>query len=181
MPGATHLRAFALAVAATGALAADDKPAGSKTSQETKQDSAVTVSAPRRVRLAGIAIGAGYTRFSGPWYGPWGYGYWPYYAGYPWYGYDAYFYHPFYGTGFARGPGMGEIRLRTGQKNAEVFIDGAYAGTVAELKKMWLDPGAYNLEVRSGGESFHRRIYVLSGKTLHIQAQLAPATGEEKP
>lgn len=170
----THLRAFSLTALAAAALAAADKPAD-KSETESKDDSAVTVSSPRRVRLAGITAGLAYTHFSGPWYGPWGYGYWPYFA------YDPYFYHPFYGTGFSRRAGMGEIRLRSVRKNAEVFIDGAYAGTVSELKTMWLDPGAYDLELRAGGESFRRRVYVLSGKTLHIQAQLTPAAAEEKP
>ncbi len=126
-----------------------------------------------RVRLGGIRIGAGYSYFSGPFfpgfYYPW---FWdpifdPFYS----------FYSPYYFNGFARGPGMGEIKLETQAKDAEVYLDGAYAGLAGERKNMWLDPGVYNFEVRSaGGASFSRRIYVLSGKTLKIKPAL-----EKKP
>jgi hypothetical protein len=172
-------------------LSASDKPSGDRNDSQkssNKDESNVTVQPHRRIRLAGVAVGAGFTRFSGPAYGPWGYyAPWAYSLwGYPYFGYDPYFYHPFFGTGFARGPGMGEVRLRTEPKTAEVFIDGAYAGTVADLKTLWLEPGAYNIEVRSSDEKFQRRIYVLSGKTLRIDARLQPAgpqheRQEEKP
>jgi hypothetical protein len=46
---------------------------------------------------------------------------------------------------------------------------------------MWLDSGAYNLEVKSDGRSFAKRIYVLTGKTLKIDAELASQPAEAKP
>ena len=47
------------------------------------------------------------------------------------------------------------------------------AGTAAERKSIWLDPGAYNLEVRAPGKrTYTRRIYVLSGKALRVNARL---------
>src|SRR4029077_1247944 len=50
---------------------------------------------------------------------------------------------------------------------------GAYAGTADRLKSMWLDPGAYDLTVSAKDrESFHQRVYVLSGKSLKITAKL---------
>jgi hypothetical protein len=123
-----------------------------------------------RVRLAGVSVGAGYVRYAGPFYG---YPYWPAFG--PFYGFYSPFYYPgYYGYGFARGPGMGEVRLHAG-RDAEVFLDGAYAGKGEKLKSMWLEPGAYNLEVREAGrEPYTRRIYVLSDKTLRIDA--APET-----
>lgn len=133
-----------------------------------------------RVRLGGVTVGAGYTHFSGPYYYPAYYHPWfgsPYYAPF-YYSYAPFFYHPFYGSGFARGPNMGEIKLQTVQKSAEVYLDGAYAGTAGDLKTMWLEPGAYNLEVRADGASFQRRVYVLSGKTLRIQPKFV---AEDKP
>jgi hypothetical protein len=36
---------------------------------------------------------------------------------------------------------------------------------------MWLEPGAYTLELRSSNGSFQKRIYVLCGKTLSIKPQ----------
>lgn len=130
-----------------------------------------------KIRLGAISVGAGYAHHSGPYYG---YPYYPYYrpAWMPWL-WDAYwtpaymhpFYHPAYYTGFARGADKGEVRLVAEPKHAEVYLDGAYAGTAGDLRSMWLNPGAYNLEVRAAGrEKFEKRIYVLTGKTLKLEA-----------
>ena len=162
----------------TPLLAADEKQA--KASRGDDADK-VSVSKPSRVRLAGISVGVGYTHYSGrPYWYPYGYSpfYWtlfqPYYLSL----YDLYspfyypaFYHPGFYTGFARGPDMGEVRLQTTSKKAEVFLDGAYAGKAEDLKTIWLEPGAYNLEVKAESRPpFSRRIYVLSGKTVKIDA-----------
>jgi len=168
-------------------LVANDDQA--KNTPREDSDAVKKVSHPHRVRLGGISVGASYSHFSGPYWGSpyyWGpYGYsplfWnsfgPYYA--PFFDvYSPFLYHPGYYNGFLRGPNMGEVRLHTELKAAEVFLDGAYAGVAENLKSMWLEPGAYNLEVKAGDrEAFSRRIYVLSGKTLRIDA----ATPEVKP
>ena len=76
---------------------------------------------------------------------------------------------------------MGEVKLQTTQKGAEVFINGAYAGLAEDLRSIWLDPGAYDLEVNApGSQSFKKRIFVLSGKTVRIMAALRSPTGEDK-
>jgi hypothetical protein len=144
---------------------------------------AMTASAEgRRVRLGGVSVSAGYA--SGPaWWGP---GYWgPYYGGYgpglwrPWgpAWFDPFWYggwaHPGFWRGFAQGPGMGEIKLNSAPKEASVYLDGAYAGQVAKLKTMWLEPGIYQLEVRDdGGATWQKKIYVLTGKTLDLRPAL---------
>jgi hypothetical protein len=89
---------------------------------------------------------------------------------------------PYYPPGhFDFNDGRGEIRLSVDPKMAEVYIDGAYAGTADRLKSMWLDPGAYDLTVAAGDrESFHQRVYVLSGKSLKITAKLNADSGKEK-
>lgn len=116
-----------------------------------------------RIRFGGVTVGAGF-----------GYGGYPFL--YPYY-YDPFFYgfspiYPGYFNGFAYAPNLGEVKLRTPSKTGEVFLNGAYAGTAAKLKSMWLDPGAYNLEVREGGQPiYERKIYVLTGKTLKITAE----------
>lgn len=134
--------------------------------------------AQARVRLGGVFVSGGYSHFSGPYY-PYGYGwYGPF--GYDPFFYSPYFLSPYYSTGFARGPNMGEVRLRTDRRQAEVFLDGAYAGTVGELKHIWLQPGAYNLEIRENDASYTRRIYVLSGKSVRIEPQFRPRV-ETKP
>jgi hypothetical protein len=129
-----------------------------------------------RVRLGGIAVGAGYA--SGP--------FWPYYYPYGYYApsfvYSSLFWSPYWGYPgfypvgyFNPGHGKGEIKLQAAPRNASVLIDGAYAGTADRLKTIWLEPGAYNLTVSMPGrESYEQRIYVLSGKSLKITAKLAP-------
>jgi hypothetical protein len=75
---------------------------------------------------------------------------------------------------------MGTLKLKALSKQAEVYVDGAYAGVVKDLGSMWLEPGAYDLEIRENSDIFHKRIYVLSGKTVRIDTGLAP-TGEKQP
>lgn len=145
----------------------------------------------RRVRLGGVSVSAGYVR--GPmWWGPamWG----P--VGYgPWFGpglwrpwgpawFDPFWYggwaHPGFWTGFAQAPGMGEVKLDSQDRDAMVYLDGAYAGPVRKLRSMWLEPGKYKLEVRDeDGNSFEKAIYVLSGKTMNLKPELLKA-GKEK-
>lgn len=143
------------------------------------------------VRLGGVAVAGGYV--SGPFfYGPFWPGFYPYNAGW----YSPFFYNPFYSPfygfygpyagNFTYAPDKGEVKLNANPKDAQVFLDGAYAGTAQHLKDMWLDSGAYDLSVSSPGkETFHQRIYVISGKKLKIDAKLMAqkdnAPTEEKP
>ena len=94
-------------------------------------------------------------------------------------------YDPFYGPYVPYGPygvyqgvysGAGELKLKTNVKDADVFINGAYAGKATKLKSMWLRPDTYNLEVRAPGYApYSERIYVLPGKTMHVDAELSSA------
>ena len=134
----------------------------------------------RRVRLGGVSVNAGY--FNGPaWYPYYGYGsYYPWAWGGRYWMYDPFWYSPYVHPGLYRGfayePNMGEVKLNSPDKDAAVYIDGAYAGSAEKLKTVWLEPGAYNLELRdAAGQKYERRIYVLTGKTLRIQAKLEPA------
>ena len=101
-----------------------------------------------------IAVGRPY--YGGGWYSPfWG----PYWG-------------PAYG-GYYAYPNSGEVKLDTKVKDAQVFINGAYAGTTHENKSMRLRPGNYNIEVREGGQTqYAERVYVVAGKTLHLHPAL---------
>jgi hypothetical protein len=131
------------------------------------------------VRLGTISVGAGYTRFSGPFfYNPFLFGFYPYSFGYSPFFYDPFFYSPFYSPGYYGGfsysNGKGEVKLSGASKTAEVYLNGGYAGVAGKLKSMWLEPGAYDLSVSnsgSGSGTFHQRIYVLSGKSLKISVK----------
>src|SRR4030095_12734491 len=72
--------------------------------------------------------------FVGPSFRPLGYG---------WYGpsYGMYPYGPYFGT-----PNAGQVKVDTKVKDAEVFINGSYAGMVKDLKTMTMGPGNYNIE-----------------------------------
>jgi hypothetical protein len=124
-----------------------------------------------RIRLGGI--GAGGTYMSGNW-GPWWggmpyWGYWdPYWSGLA----PMSWMHRGYVGGFVQGPGMGEVKLANAPEDGVVYLDGAYAGEVKKLKSIWLEPGIYQLEVRKGDSAFSKKIYVLSGKTLQLRAEV---------
>lgn len=130
------------------------------------------------IKLGGFEIGAGYTHVSGfaPWYG---YGLYGPRGYYPYYAYS--FWDPIWGPAryypvdIAYSQDKGQLQLKADPKDAEVYIDGAYAGTARHLKTIWLEPGAYDLSFSAPGrEPFQRRVYVLTGKTLNITAKLLP-------
>ncbi len=107
---------------------------------------------------AGVRFGVA---FGGPvvyapgYYSPFWAGYWgpaPYYYGYP---------------------NSGEVKLDTKVKDAQVFINGAYAGTTKDNKTMHLRPGTYTIEIREAGQSaFNQQVYVAAGKTIKLQPEL---------
>ncbi|HXN21507.1 MAG TPA: PEGA domain-containing protein [Candidatus Dormibacteraeota bacterium] len=132
-------------------------------------------------RFGGMTLGAGYSHFSSPYFYPYGpYGPFPYYPfGWPyaslawgpfWPGYPAFL------PNLAYSSDKGEIKLTAEPKDADVYIDGAYAGSAFRLKSMWLPGGAYDLTVSAmDRQAFHQRIYVLSEKSLKIHANLEPS------
>lgn len=96
----------------------------------------------------------------------------PYYGG---------FYRPFWGPywgpayygGYYGHPNSGEVKLDTKVKDAQVFINGAYAGTTHQNKSMYLRPGSYNIEIKEAGAThFNERVYVVAGKTLKLHPEL---------
>jgi len=117
------------------------------------------VSAPAAVR----GFVGGRVFIGGGWYGP----YWGPYWGYAWgpYGY--------WGPAYYAYPNAGHVKLDTKVKDAQVYLNGAYAGTTKEDKNIYLHPGTYNLEIREEGRRMYsEKIYVMPGKTLHIHPEL---------
>lgn len=98
-------------------------------------------------------------------------------VGRPYYGWYAPYWGPYWGPAYYGGyyahPNAGEVKLDTKVKDAQVFINGAYAGTTHDNKHMYLRAGSYNLEIREGGRvQYAERIYVVPGKTLHLHPEL---------
>jgi hypothetical protein len=149
----------------------------------TNDDDQIVNDSRWRLRLGTLSFGAGYSHFSSPYYGPYGfYPYSAYYSGMLWGPYWDYLYPTGY---FNYNDGKGEVRLAA-PKQSDVYLDNAYAGKAEKLKSIWLKPGAYDLSVSNQDHaSFHQRIYVLSGKSLKIEAKLEAQTQspktEEKP
>jgi len=92
----------------------------------------------------------------------------PYYGGYyrPFWG-------PYWGPAYGYYPNSGEVKLDTKVADAQVFINGAFAGTTHENKSMHLRPGSYNIEIReAGARRYAETVYVVAGKTLHLHPEL---------
>jgi hypothetical protein len=91
------------------------------------------------------------------------------------YGYGPSFYGP-YGYGpYAATPNAGQVKLDTKVKDAQVFVDGSYAGTVRQLKTMTLRPGTYTIELRAAGHArYAEKIYVIAGKRITLNPDLPP-------
>ncbi len=165
----------------SAARIATQSPASPSNNDQAKPAKDENTSHKYHLRVGGVALNAGYV--SGPmWYPYAPYGYYPYYGA----AFDP-LWAPFspynYPASFAYGADKGQIELKADPKDASVYIDGAYAGTVQRLKNIWLDPGAYDLSIRADGrEPFQQRVYVLTGKTLNINAKLTAVAGakEEK-
>jgi len=95
----------------------------------------------------------------GPVFAPYGW-YAPYYGFYP------------YGL-YGGGPVAGDVKVDTKVKTAEVYINGAFAGTVRDLKTIHMRPGTYDFDIRAaGGQSFQQKVYVLAGKTTKLHPNL---------
>jgi hypothetical protein len=92
----------------------------------------------------------------------------PYFGGY----YGGY-HVPYWGGYYYSNPYAGEVKLDTKVKDAGVFINGAYAGTTHQNKSMHLRPGTYTIEIKEAGRvRYAEKIYVVAGKTLHLQPEL---------
>jgi hypothetical protein len=100
--------------------------------------------------------------FIGGYFGPGFYG-----PGYGWYG-------PAYVAPYGElpGPFVGKVKFDTKMKDAGVFVDGAYAGTVRQLGTFPLRPGDHDVELRNpaGQTMFQEHIDVRAGKTLKLAA-----------
>jgi hypothetical protein len=81
--------------------------------------------------------------------------------------------YPYYG--YYPAPVTGDVKFDTHDKQAQVYIDGAYAGTVGQVKTMHLHPGSYDIEVRGkAGTDFNEKVYIAAGKTLHLNPDAEP-------
>jgi hypothetical protein len=124
-----------------------------------------------------------YSRYYDPWgYGSFGLGYF-YYSPWAWspyaaynYGYGPGAYYPHYG---ASGFDVGSVKLKVRPRDAEVWVDGYYAGTVDDFDGMFqalkLDSGGYRIEVRKPGfETLTFDVRVQPERTITFRGDLRP-------
>ncbi|HET9401594.1 MAG TPA: hypothetical protein VFO34_11660 [Candidatus Acidoferrales bacterium] len=114
----------------------------------------------------GFRGGFGFGGFYGPayygWYGPyWGPGWGPY---------------GYYGEGYGYGGG-GQVKIESHAKDALVYVDKGYIGTVEKSKHFNLKTGEHDIELRdpSGHTFYSEHISVLPGHTTEIRPDTAPA------
>ena len=123
------------------------------------------------------------------WYGGGlGYYYDPYWwGGYPSYGYGyPYGYGSTYGYGYGygypsyqSGYGEGGIRLKVKPRDAQVFVDGYFAGVVdsfdGAFQKLTLPGGAHHIELRAPGyETLTVDVRIYSDETITYRGELHP-------
>jgi hypothetical protein len=121
----------------------------------------------------GFSIGFGFG-YGYPAYGYAGYGYPAY--GYPAYGYP--YPYPAYGYPYYRP--YGGVRIDVPQRDAEVYLDGYFAGAVdnydGNLQQLNLEPGPHKLEIRAPGFSTVAfEVNIEPGKTITYRTALRPA------
>jgi len=61
------------------------------------------------------------------------------------------------------------VHIKSPDSNAQVFINGSFAGRAHDLKRFYLVPGTYNIEQRIGTDVQKQRIYVLANRTLKLE------------
>lgn len=141
-----------------------------------------------------VSVGVGVGVYYGPtiyrsWYASpyfyWGgYPFYPYYGG-PWYPYPYAYGYP-YAYPYVYDLG-GSLRLQVTPKQAGVFVDGYYAGTVDDFdgtfQRLHVEPGEHDLQVYLPGHRLIRqKVYLQPGKTFSVRQAMEPlAPGEVEP
>ncbi len=124
-----------------------------------------------------------------------GFGYgasWPYYTGYGYYGPGPYYgygpgYSPYSGYSgyYSAQPSQpstfdtGTVRLRVRPRDAQVFVDGSYAGLVNDFdgvfQELRLSQGSHKIEVRMPGyETAVFDVHIQPGRTIDLRQDLRP-------
>ncbi len=111
----------------------------------------------------------------------WGYPYWGayYWGGYPWYGYPYWGYPGYYYDDSA------EVRLQVTPKDAQVYVDGYYAGIVDDFdglfQRLRLSPGDHDLILYlTGFKTVNQSIRVRPNASSKIEYKMQPLGPGEK-
>ena len=113
-----------------------------------------------------------YGYYSPYWWGGWGYGYY----GYPWYGdfyYGAQYPIGRYPYGYRYADRDSAVRLEVTPKEAEVYVDGYYAGVVDDFdgvfQRLRVAPGSHELTLyHDGYRAVHQTLYLQADATFKV-------------
>ena len=200
--GGAHVRATPATAQRVAASGGNVRVASASPSQR------VAVASDVRVASRSAVVVSGGYHYGYP-YGRYGYPYGGYYGGYPLYptygfgisfgfGYGYPYAYPYgyggYGyPGYAWGPypyyydGSASLRLQVQPREAEVFVDGYYAGVVdnfdGTFQRLNLEPGEHEVQLYlPGHRSVVQQLYLQPGKTTSIKRAMEPlAPGEAEP
>ncbi len=116
-----------------------------------------------------MIIGGGFGYYDPFWGYPHYYGSYPYYYGrYPYYDGD-----PFYGLDAV----VGKVKTDVKPKQAEVYVDGYYAGTADDFDGVFqglhTSPGGHEITLRLDGyRTITQNVYVTAGSTTKVKGTL---------
>ncbi len=116
--------------------------------------------------------------FRGGFYGP----AFPFYGGFYYgpYGYPFGFYgYPYGPYGYYYGRPLGEVHVKSPDSNAQIFINGAFAGRAHDLKRFYLVPGTYDVEQHIGNDVQKQHVFVIADRNLKIDFGPAPAASPQ--
>jgi hypothetical protein len=168
-----------------GAVRRPPSGGGEGRGQVATRDRAVPRSdRPRETRR--VFVYPDYYRYYNRYYDPWGYGGFGlgyfYYS--PW-GWNPSYYGPgssYYGYGGGYGQGYGRydtgtVKLKVKPRDAEVFVDGYFAGTVDDfdgvLQALKLESGGYKIEIRKPGfETLHFDVRVQPERNITFRGEM---------
>jgi len=118
-------------------------------------------------------VGYGYPYFYpafyySAWYGPWGW------YGYPWGPWPGYAYYD----------NSSSVRIQGAPREAEVYVDGYYAGVVDDFdgifQRLYVAPGRHVITVKMEGYRTHNfKVFVPYDGTVKIHHQMVAGTGED--
>ncbi len=152
----------------------DSSEKDSRAKTVDQQPATVKPASQTRLRFGGFSVGGHWT--SSPYWYPYYFPY-AYAASYGWSPYWWGAYPAFYQTAYwmDASANSGKVKIECPRDDAELLIDGAYAGLLKDLKSISLAPGAYKLEIRLPDKKpYEKRIYVLTGKTVNITPVFDP-------
>jgi hypothetical protein len=127
-----------------------------------------------------------YYRWSPLGYAPWsliygsiGFSNFGLYAGSPYYPYGSYGYGHYSSPWQASGHDVGGIRLRIRPRDAQVFVDGYYAGLVDDFdgtfQSLRLEQGGHKIEIHMPGfEDLELDVHVQAGRTITLDEDMRP-------